>query len=61
MADQFKKGDVVRLKSGGPAMTVTTVADAAYGGGQMVWVTWFDDNNKPANGNYPPEALELED
>jgi len=47
--EQFQKGDVVRLKSGGPCMTITTLGD--YSG----WTTspshsasciWFEENKK---------------
>ncbi|WP_311267466.1 DUF2158 domain-containing protein [Sphingobium sp. WCS2017Hpa-17] len=55
----FKAGDVVRLKSGGPTMTVTRVGEGAWVG--TVWVSWFDSSNKPQSGEYPQEALELVD
>lgn len=34
---EFKEGDVVYLKSGGPAMTITEITSNDY-----VWCTWFD-------------------
>jgi uncharacterized protein YodC (DUF2158 family) len=37
MAEQWKIGDVVRLKSGGPKMTVKLV-----GQHESVWCHWFD-------------------
>lgn len=37
-ADKIKPGDVVTLKSGGPAMTVTQVNDAS-----SFECMWFDD------------------
>jgi uncharacterized protein YodC (DUF2158 family) len=51
----FKVGDLVRLKSGGPLMTVSNVGTA---GGQLaVWCVWFEkDDQKSAT--FPPDALE---
>lgn len=51
---QFKIGDTVRLKSGGPIMTVTAVGDRL--GTPTIWVSWFD-GMKPANDTFPPDAL----
>ena len=45
MADDFKPGDTVMLKSGGPHMTVTKVD------GDRVWCEWFDEKKKPT-GRY---------
>lgn len=42
----FKVGDTVRLKSGGPLMTVTEVQDAE------VWTIWFDKSDKEQKGYY---------
>lgn len=38
---EFKEGDVVYLKSGGPAMTITEISD-----GDSVWCNWFDKDQK---------------
>lgn len=46
----FVNGDVVRLKSGGPLMTVT---DDTY---SHLVCSWFIDG-KEFNGKYPSEAL----
>lgn len=46
----MKIGDVVRLKSGGPFMTIT----GEYYGNHAC--TWFVDG-KPVSGNYPEESL----
>jgi len=54
MADEFKIGDVVQLKSGGPKMTVTLVADDY--GTPMVWCIWFV-GTKEQTGKFPPDAL----
>lgn len=46
MADEaFKVGDQVKLKSGGPKMTVTQVGEAQFGG-PTVWCVWFDGSKK---------------
>jgi uncharacterized protein YodC (DUF2158 family) len=51
-------GDVVRLKSGGPKMTVTDITSGTVGGTQHVTVecTWFHDN-KQDFGKFPSETL----
>jgi uncharacterized protein YodC (DUF2158 family) len=52
MANQFKVGDVVQLKSGGPKMTVTVIrADGLD-------CTWFE-GVKQHEGNFPPDALKF--
>lgn len=55
MAD-FKSGDVVKLKSGGPKMTVTGIGD--HYGTATVWCSWFDGTKK-VDGTFPPAALEV--
>ncbi len=40
---KLKPGDVVRLRSGGPAMTVNAIEDEA-----MVWTLWFDGGRQGA-------------
>lgn len=57
----FKKGDVVRLNSGGPAMTVTGIGKTASSGVESVWVSWFDESGKPHNGVYPVETVDLDE
>lgn len=37
MAEAYKPGDIVQLKSGGPGMTVTRVVD----GGNVLHTSWF--------------------
>ena len=39
---QFKKGDVVELKSGGMKMTVSKVNEANADGDIMIACVWFD-------------------
>ncbi len=55
MAEQFKVGDTVRLKSGGPTMTITAVGDD--NGKIRVWCSWFDAMNEK-NASFPADALE---
>jgi len=55
MPDQFKPGDVVMLKSGGPKMTVNAVGEQ-FGGAIRVWCDWFDGTKK-LSGNFEPNSL----
>jgi uncharacterized protein YodC (DUF2158 family) len=48
MADQIAAGDVVRLKSGGPKMTVVAVDVAEITEELSVWCEWFDDQENVA-------------
>jgi uncharacterized protein YodC (DUF2158 family) len=50
----FKVGDIVKLKSGGPDMTVTKIG--AAGEEPMAWCVWFE-GTKDSYGLFPPEAL----
>lgn len=58
MADAFKPGDVVALKSGGPKMTVTQVGIANLTGEPTVWCVWFDGVKK-LEDTFPPESLKV--
>lgn len=55
MPDQFKPGDVVMLKSGGPKMTVNAVGEQ-FGGGIRVWCDWFVGTKKQS-GDFEPNSL----
>lgn len=58
---KLKKGDVVRLKSGGPDMTVDEVGECAMIGGQGVWRLWFEYSGRQQvlkRETFPPETLE---
>ena len=48
----FQSGAVVRLKSGGPKMTVVDVQT------QEVTCTWFTKQDLKEQGTFPPYALE---
>lgn len=54
MTQEFKTGDIVQLKSGGPKMTVTEVKD--FMGELHVYCTWFA-GAKNEHNSFPPDAL----
>ena len=49
-------GDVVRLKSGSPQMTVSGIRSGPKGE-VMVDVEWFKEGKEPQNRTYPSEVL----
>ena len=52
---KFEPGDTVRLKSGGPLMTIkTTTNDDA-------WCEWFDDKKMPQGKEFSLHMLEHDD
>lgn len=58
MADTFSIGDSVRLKSGGPGMTVEqTEADGDGRGTPYVHCAWFDGKEKKI-GSFPAATVE---
>lgn len=58
MTPEFKRGDVVRLKSGGPNMVVNKVGPYSADDPQItVWCDWFD-HEKARSKDFPPELLE---
>ena len=48
----FTPGDNVRLKSGGPLMTIQKM------GVEFANCTWFDEDNEVQTESFRPEALE---
>ncbi len=56
MAEEFRKGDVVKLKSGGPLMTVSNIGE--YLGEQKVWCVWFEKTKK-FEETFAPEVLAI--
>ena len=61
MDEQFKVGSTVKLKSGGPLMTVTDVGQSGMmGNGPIhVFTTWFAASGKRESDSFPPETLEI--
>lgn len=59
MNGQFKVGDVVMLKSGGPKMTVKEVGPD-FGGKPRVWCDWFD-GAKRMSDDFEPGSLRIAD
>ncbi|MGE4505376.1 MAG: YodC family protein [Desulfovibrionaceae bacterium] len=54
MAD-FAIGDVVRLKSGGPKMTIVKVESLLE---EQLFCVWIDSKQKEQRAAYPPEAVQ---
>ena len=58
---EFAKGDTVRLKSGGPIMTIETIDARAYSGEgapkDHAWCQWFE-KTKLETGVFPLSSLE---
>jgi uncharacterized protein YodC (DUF2158 family) len=57
MANTFKIGDVVRLKSGGPHMTVAGVG-SDHLGNPLVICQWFRDDADVKEATFHADALE---
>lgn len=58
MADKLKIGDVVRLRSGGAAMTVVSVnGDRATDHAEMIGVVWFGMDGDVRHSSIPAGAL----
>ncbi len=56
----LKVGDTVRLKSGGPRMTITNVGDRPKEG-TVIWCAWFTKAGEEKTGFYPAGAVEMDD
>lgn len=50
---QFRIGDIVHLKSGGPEMTISHMLPSG-----RVFCVWFEGTEKRQD-TFPPEALQL--
>lgn len=60
----FNKGDIVRLRSGGPEMTVEKVGERAMIGGQAVWCVWSENvkgQQMVKRDTFEPESLTVEE
>ena len=57
----IKKGDSVKLKTGGPIMTVESIDEIAYEGNVQVKCTWFDAQGKLKSDFLTPSALKKAD
>jgi uncharacterized protein YodC (DUF2158 family) len=57
--NEFKPGDVVVLKSGGPKMTVAQAGYDNYNR-PTVWCDWFEGHKK-VSATFPPTSLEHSD
>ncbi|MDA5481841.1 DUF2158 domain-containing protein [Yersinia intermedia] len=55
MSDEFKAGDIVKLKSGGPDMTVKVFLSSQ---GNSFLCQWFA-GKKLEQGYFKPDSLEL--
>lgn len=56
MADQWKPGDLVKLASGGPTMSVRWVG-TGFEGVTVVQCEWFDSDGKPQSKSFVPSQL----
>jgi uncharacterized protein YodC (DUF2158 family) len=52
---QFKPGDVVSLRSGGPRMTVAAID------GQSALCEWFSDDQQPRSRSFALTSLKVDD
>jgi uncharacterized protein YodC (DUF2158 family) len=59
MANQFKPGDVVVLRSGGPKMTVMRVGKDSFDAPSLLCV-WFE-GTKREEGRFHADALKFAD
>lgn len=51
--NSFNSGDEVRLKSGGPKMTVVVTSS------NLVYCQWFNENNDLEQGTFAEHVLDL--
>jgi uncharacterized protein YodC (DUF2158 family) len=61
MENEFKAGDLVQLKSGGPIMTVEQVGKTAMLQEDGVWCVWFErvgSKQVAERETFPPVVLE---
>ena len=58
MSEEIKKGDMVRLKSGGPNMMVNEIGEGFGGGELRVWCKWFDTMHNPQAKDFALTSVE---
>jgi uncharacterized protein YodC (DUF2158 family) len=58
MDENIQAGDLVRLKSGGPNMTVTQVGETAMLKVRSVWCVWFDHKMVQQSETFPIVSVE---
>ena len=60
MSEDIKKGDMVRLKSGGSTMVVDDIGEGGWGtdGATRVWCEWFDDKSVPQRKDFALTSVE---
>jgi len=58
MIASFQLGDVVRLRSGGPEMTINEIADYAEDGNLSASCAWFQNGDDLVSQVFPLVALE---
>lgn len=56
---KFKSGDLVRLKSGGPTMTVVKYDKFGHDDGQSYKCRWFDGKNQLAEDTFSEQELQI--
>lgn len=66
MEQKFKIGDLVKLKSGGPSMTIINDKHGEDNSRGNIFngeytCSWFDKNDEPQNRSYPQDSLEKVD
>ena len=59
MSNDLKPGDEVRLKSGGPIMTIAKIFSTDEG--SKAQCEWFDNNQKPQKQSFHLHSLESYD
>jgi uncharacterized protein YodC (DUF2158 family) len=55
---EFQIGDAVRLKSGGPRMTIADLTDVD--GEPQVVCVWYDQYHREARRSYPASSMKLD-
>lgn len=54
---ELKIGDTVRLKSGGPVMTIEDIGTPQYSDAPTAWCVWFEKTDVK-KGSFPMAALD---